>query len=337
MAAPTLNGQIFSVNLKDGNKLFLSVTDSTLKTVEIVRPGILLDSKATAVSGALEIPSSVKIKDTVIYKVTSIADRAFANATELSFVSIPSSIEKIGDKAFEGCAKLEGVVFPASQPALGTGVFEGDSLIKAVSFGSDWHTMDLGMFASSAIESLYIPAKVRKVSNLKTASSLKAIDVDANNPAFSSKDGMLYSKDGKTLYSCPCSKEGAIQVAPGTQKILDGAFRNCASVTSVYLPASVSEFSYCEFASCSSLKELYILALMPPVTAKFNGAKVFALQLVNKTAKVFVPAASLSLFQTALCCTAGEYESLSGATPKVSLVSDDLVGKKSLVKIKAAR
>jgi len=331
-AVSTLNAQNFSVTLKNGGKLFLHITDSINRTVSVVRPVAFVGSNANLPVGALDIPASVTFKDTV-YRVTGIGERAFSNIDGLTFVAIPSSITSIGEKAFEGCTALEGVVFPAASPAIGKGAFDGTSRLSSVSFGSDWQSVDFGMFSSSALETVIIPAKVKKITNMKAVESLKQIIVDGNNPAFSSKYGMLYSKDGKTLFTCPVGKAGVVEVAEGVEKILEGAFKDCGKVTEVILPSTIREFAYNEFVECKGMYSLTILSEMPPVTAKFNGTSVFALRLADIMTNVYVNGSSQSLYKTAICSKAGIYESLPG-TRKDNISEGDLISKQSIMKIK---
>ena len=335
-AFPTLNGQDFSVSLKGGNKLYFSITDTTLKTVEVVRPNFLIGPENLMPTGSVEVPSMVTYKN-VVYKVTSIGDGAMSKAEGLTSITLPSAVARIGEKAFAGCTSLEAVVFPASQPAIGAGAFDDNPLLSTISFGSDWHTVDFGLFSSSAaLETIQIPAKVKKISNLKEAKTLKAISVDVNNPAFASIDGLLYSKDGKILYSCPAGRSGHVEVAWGVSKILTGAFKNCAMITSVELPATLLEFSYCEFLSCSSLESLSIDANLPIITAKWNGTPVFALRFATDQVRVYVPKKAYSTYRRSVCNKAGEYECVGGEH-KETIPAGILIGKKSILKKKSSR
>lgn len=332
LSAPA-NAQRFSVSLPDGNKLFFKITDESAKQVEVVQAGAMLSTPLALPTGALEIPSSVKYKD-VSYQVSAIHESAFSRAEELIFVHIPSSVKEIGDGAFAGCSKLEGVIFPSSEPALGKGVFTGCKSLKNLSFGSDWRKVDFALFADSeALTSVFIPARVVDIKNLKFVKMLKRIDVDPNNPAFSSIDGALYSRDRKAFYACPCAQTGRFVVASGAEKIQEGAFNGCEGLESIVLPETVHAFSFLDFASCSSLKELTVLSEIPPITAKWNGSPVFAIRKPTPDFRVYVLAASLDRYQSGVCDKAGEYESMNGKK-KDSFAEGDMVSKKDIQKAK---
>ena len=71
-------------------------------------------------------------------------------------------------------------------------------------------------------------------------SDLKAINVNANNSNYTSVNGVLLSKDGKTLVAYPAGKTDAnYNIPAGVENITSNAFEG-AIVTSVNLPASIS-------------------------------------------------------------------------------------------------
>ena len=331
-----VQGQTFSVPLENGNKLLFNVTDSTAHTVEIIRAGSFAGISLALPSGSLDIPSSVTFKGKT-YRVASISKEAFASAAELTSVSIPSSVKSVGEKAFAGCSKLEGVVFPASEPKFGNDVFEGCTALKSVSLGSDWKELDLNLFATCQnMTCLFVPARVRKITNLKFLQALERIDVDPNNQAFSSIDGNLYSKDGKVFYACPNSRVGLLEIPEGTEKIQEGAFNGCANLTEIILPSTLHAFSYLDFCQCVSLTKLTLLSEMPPMTAKWNGAPVFAIRCPGSLFKVYVPAGSLSRYQASVCAKAGGYETPASGK-KETCSEDGFLTDKGILKNKASR
>lgn len=330
------HAQVFSVSLPGGNKLFFQVSDTTSKQVEVIRAGALINAPIALPTGSLEIPASVSYKG-VSYKVASLHEGVFKGADNLSFVSIPSTVKTIGARAFSGCSNLEGVTFPASEPEMGDAVFEGCKSLYSVSLGSDWRAVDLSLFAASdTLASLFIPAKVVKITNLKLIKTLERVDVDRNNPAFSSIDGILYSRDGKALYACPNARVGELTVPAGVERIQEAAFNGCTHLTGILLPSTVHDFSYMDFASCTSLTDLTILAEMPPITARWNGSPVFAIRKPGSSFRVFVSASSLERYQAAVCDNGGTYESMAGKH-KETLQQDSLIGKKDIMKVKVSR
>ncbi len=66
------------------------------------------------------IPPSVTI-DGVTYRITEIADNAFANNKTLEKIVISDNIKTIGDNAFNGCSSLKKIVIPDCVTEIGGG------------------------------------------------------------------------------------------------------------------------------------------------------------------------------------------------------------------------
>lgn len=69
--------------------------------------------------------------------------------------------------------------------------------------------------------------------------ALERIEVDSDNPVLCAVDGVLFSKDRKTLIACPRSKQGEYEIPDGTEEIGMQAFYQNDKLTSVYVPDSV--------------------------------------------------------------------------------------------------
>ncbi|MBQ1648088.1 MAG: leucine-rich repeat domain-containing protein [Bacteroidales bacterium] len=321
--------QVFPVVFKDGNKLFFNVTDKDANLVEVVQPGSMVGATLARPAGSLTIPATVTYKNKT-YQVASIHEKAFEKADKLTFVSIPASVKEIGAQAFDGCIALAGVVFPSSETKIGKDAFRGCKSLNSLSFGSEWRAIDLADFKDSeALTVIRIPARVVKISHIKSLKPLKMIEVDSNNSAYSSADGVLYSRDGKTLYACPIAHGGHVIVRGGTEQIMVGAFSDCFALNGVTLPETMHAFSYQEFAKCPNLKSLTILGEMPPITAKWNGSSVFALRMPSDDFQVFVPDANRKRYQSAVCNKAGTYENMEGKQ-KETFKKDGFLTKKEI-------
>ena len=79
--------------------------------------------------------------------------------------------------------------------------------------------------------------------------ALQNYHVSADHPTLMTIDGVLYSKDGKTLLAYPVGRTGEAVIPEGVEVIWFGAFRNSAA-SSVVLPQSlrtISSYSMCDF------------------------------------------------------------------------------------------
>ena len=73
-------------------------------------------------SGDAEISSTVVINDQT-YTVTSIADGAFQNNTNITSVTIPETVTSIGANAFDGCNKLASIIIGKAVSTIGSKAF----------------------------------------------------------------------------------------------------------------------------------------------------------------------------------------------------------------------
>nr|WP_290994620.1 leucine-rich repeat protein [Gordonibacter sp.] len=114
----------------------------------------LLDDYTLAVSwqskddpeANLEIPTSAEING-VPYRVSTIAENAFANRGSLTSVKLPSTITTINNAAFAGCANLSTIESPNTLSAIGVRAFEATSL-KDIWLPASIESIDSRAFAS---------------------------------------------------------------------------------------------------------------------------------------------------------------------------------------------
>jgi hypothetical protein len=174
--------------------------------------------------------------------VTAIGNEAFAYCSSLTGITIPNSVTAIGEGAFWGCSSLIGITvdagsrqyrdingilfskdgktlvrypegktytsytIPAGVTAIGYGAFEdcssltGITIPNSVTAIGDWAFKDC-----SSLTGITIPAGVTAIGDwaFEDCSSLTGITVDAGNRQYRDINGILFSKDGKTLVRYP--------------------------------------------------------------------------------------------------------------------------------------
>lgn len=79
------------------------------------------------------VPSTVTVKGTS-YKVTAIADNAFAGNSKLTSVKLSNNIAKIGKSAFTRCAKLSSITIPKNVTQIGNNAFKHCKKLSKVTF-----------------------------------------------------------------------------------------------------------------------------------------------------------------------------------------------------------
>lgn len=94
----------------------------------------------------------------------------------------------------------------------------------------------------------------------------------ANNPYFTSVDGVLYSRDMTRLVKYPQAKTGANFAVPGTVTVIDPyAFAGCVYLEDITLPSSLTTLGFGAFECCTQLVHMVI----PESVIRIEGS-VFA-------------------------------------------------------------
>lgn len=96
------------------------------KLISIILPSTLTDLVGEAFTQATSLVSIT------MYKVTSIADRAFLNCGSLTTVNLGDSLTSIGMLAFANCTNLTEINFPNTLISIGAAAFENTGLINLV-------------------------------------------------------------------------------------------------------------------------------------------------------------------------------------------------------------
>ena len=95
--------------------------------------------------------------------------------------------------------------------------------------------------------------------SMENCSNLREVAVSGDNPYVKNVDGVIYSKDGKTLLYNPPMREGSAlgeyQVLDGTETIASQAFRE-SRYRSIRLPDSVKRIGFGTFAFCTWLRTM---------------------------------------------------------------------------------
>ncbi len=182
--------------------------------------------------------------------VETIGARAFADSL-LKSVGIPEGVKKIEKEAFFHCPSLTFVNIPESVVEIGESAFSRCDSLSSVNIPKRAASIDVAAFAY--------------------CSSLESINVAEDNPNYVSVDGVLFSKDQKTLVSYPGDREKHYEIPKSVDVIGDWAFYGCSSLTSVSIPESVEKIGTRAFSRCDFLSSINI-----PKSVVSIGTNAFA-------------------------------------------------------------
>ena len=193
----------------------------------------------------------------------------FSNCNGLLSVSLPTGTVKIEKYAFSSCSNLKQIIIPDSC-----------SIIESY-----------GIWNCKHLESITLSSKVKDFfyTNLQSCPNIKNINVDYANPYFVSEDGVLYSKDKKTIVRYPMGKGtsfaipssvttiglyafresqlDSIDIPEGVTEIQSNAFHLCSNLTSIVLPNTVTLIGSYAFAGCANLSSVTLSSNLEVIEA----------------------------------------------------------------------
>ena len=169
--------------------------------------------------------------------ITSIGDETFYQCESLKNITLPPSVTSIGKGAFWVCRSLETITLPPSVTSIGNNAF----------------------YNCSNLQEINIPSSVTSIGDdvFNGCWNLKEINVAESNKFYRNIDGVLYTKDLKTIICYPAGKMNRNFVIPsGVTSIGDKAFIECENLHEITLPSGVMSIGDGAFAYCSNLQEI---------------------------------------------------------------------------------
>ncbi len=211
--------------------------------------------------------------------IVSIGHNAF-QGTALISVSIPQNVTRLEGDAFERCPKFQTIAVDALNPAYCSvdGVLFDKNRTQLILYPGGRpgnytipdNVTTIGKCAfrgSSGLTNITISACVTQIEEQAFAHCgwLKAIAVDAQNPAYSSVDGVLFDKQQTQLLLCPAGKRGDYTIPNSVTSIGNHAFIGCSALTGVTIPVSVARIGEAAFANCGNLRSVTIPASLTSI------------------------------------------------------------------------
>ena len=231
---------------------------------------------------------SVELPDGLI----RIEDDAF-QGSDIRRLDMPDSIVSVGELAFRFCLNLENIRLSNKLSSLSCQLFSGCPKLRELNVPSSVKTIYYSAIAwCDGLENLYLhdgleeivdegpmlgvignlrtvnfPATIKKVPGgvFNYSSLIKEFKLDPANPFFKVIDGILCSKDGKTLYSVPEYNRTTCQVPEGIEVIAERVFAFLPMIQTINLPSTLRVIKARAFQGCKSLRFLVIPASVEQV------------------------------------------------------------------------
>lgn len=144
---------------------------------------------------------------------------------------------------------------------IGTEAFAANTTMTKVEMADSVTSIGANAFYScSALTSVSIPASVTEIGKnaFSLCTALSEINVSEENTAYKSAEGVLFTKDGKTLVQYPVGSTNASYVVPdGVEVIGELAFGFCGdTLAALELPGTLTNIEKAAFIGCRVLESV---------------------------------------------------------------------------------
>ncbi|MGC9151789.1 MAG: leucine-rich repeat domain-containing protein [Microbacter sp.] len=224
-------------------------------------------------------------------------DATGTGKTTLTSITLPNSLTSIGNGAFELCTGLTSIPIPSSVTSIGSYAFNACSGLTSATIPPLVTSIGVWAFAyCTSLTSIPIPSSVTSIGSYAFAYCSGLFTVDANNPNYSSNDGILFDKNQTTLIQFPTSKTGSYAIPSSVTSISDNAFGHCSGLTSITIPSSVTFIGNYVFSGCTGLTSLYANATTP---IDLSSSKIVFQSVPTSTCILYVPSNSVTAYANA--------------------------------------
>lgn len=219
----TISGEINGTDIIFIREMLINgeLTDLDIENATIVSGGDAYNTTINAVT-----------KDNIVGKYF------FENCKQMISIKLPSNAVKIEGGAFSGCKSLKKLDIPAS-------CVEVESMIAS---------------SCDNLEEVNLSDAVQKFPGLAVYSSknLMRINVNEGNQYFKSVDGVLFSKDMKTIVRYPMGKDDESYTIPEGVIIIGKDAFDYAKIASITIPHTVTTIETSAFENCKNIQTLMI-------------------------------------------------------------------------------
>ena len=174
---------------------------------------------------------------------------------------IGNCVTSIGNSAFYDCISLSSITIPDSVTSIGSWAFYNCISLSSITIPDSVTSIGVSAFrACTSISNITIPSGVTSI--------------------------------GDNTFRA-CSSLSSITIPNSVTSIGESTFLGCTSLSGITIPSGVTSISNYAFRNCTGLTSVTVNATTPPTL----GSNVFI--STNENMVIYVPAASLSAYQSA--------------------------------------
>ncbi|MGN0467227.1 MAG: leucine-rich repeat protein [Acutalibacteraceae bacterium] len=246
-------------NLPEG---ILSIGDNafyrciSLESVNIPQLTVSIGSQAFYNCGKI---TSLILPD----RLNSIGSGAFYGCQSITNVVIPENVTVINSDLFYNCSSLSDVEFMGEITFIGDRAFSNCTALSEILLPDSLQSIGNAAFSSCSLSSIEIPAATVEIgtSGLNNAFSyceqLREVNIDDENSAYTSVDGVWFDKDCTTLIMYPAKKADTdYAIDEAVDEIVDYAFYSQDYLETLYIPDAITKIGSHTFSNSEKLKSV---------------------------------------------------------------------------------
>lgn len=190
-------------------------------------------------------------------RVLGVKDMAFAECSRISSITLPSGLNSIGSNAFAGCTSLSTVNLPDTLVSIGDNAFKDCNNLESIELPKSLISIGDNAFSNClGLEKVIINSNLKEIpaSAFTNTTGIREFIVSSDNDYYTSIDGNLYSKDGKTLIKyAPGKTSDTFTIPDHVEVIKENAFSHCNFLKYINLPNSLKEVEINAINECPNL------------------------------------------------------------------------------------
>ena len=182
--------------------------------------------------------------------VTNIHTNAFSGCSSLESIIIPDGVISIGNAAFSECVSMDSIIIPASVKKLGSSMIYGSGITQiymrhssfdGVELGSDWNSISSSLDIYPRLDYIGEVGKDGFIFILRSDNTFNIVGYTGTAASIEIPEYVLYNGANYPVTT-----------------IASYAFRECNSLETVIIPASVVEIQSNVFYKCYNLTNIYM-------------------------------------------------------------------------------
>lgn len=197
------------------------------------------------------------------------------------WLSLQGDIVVIGTTLYKVSGRMRQLTVPGHVRKIHPDAFSGGRVPEKMATPFMPGGRDIETLAQQRCISLTVTSRTAHINTalLRKWHSLEEVVIAEGHKKYRTVEGILYSRDGKTLVWYPPRKKGDVFAVPdGVRKIGEFAFANQVWLKKVILPESVSVLGTGAFSECRELEDIILSSAIKeiPDSSTYRGAGVFA-------------------------------------------------------------